>query len=521
MRIEGVVQEAAMQTALLGMFTLVAEKTSLINKFPGTNSLGIFYPLPFDVLAVIGASIIHEEAELKPQNAIILKNLCILSVSIMTSSHAYFMGDTVQLPISSSLKLGLVKTVIVSYSAIPFLFKRLSSSSYEERNRHWCNDDPYFEEEPWHDPYFHEPRNPEPRHPQQNYRHYSGNITIHVSRANLTASPKPHIRDFSSQLSAGWNNSRIPSLSANFNGEAGIDAGGVRRDFCDSLFDALSKDTSLFQGTLPHATNSSDIDTFKHMGIAFMYFYQVNTTMEPYNRIQTGSHYSDNLFEAALALTAGEIDTPFNSLSNAAKLRVARILTPESYPFFSENLTNEMTVDYFNEAVAPVHALAQGMKSKCHLSTQGANPNTHWDRVIKPINFLNMSIHIQGSQDRTRIADAFTTHEQGHIQTKVTWLKEWIRNDATDLEVKQLLKFATGTSSLAEGRGISVYSEQVTNETTHVSENKPFPIAHTCGPSIGLSPQPCELDGFHNRTKEGFIRCIKLAIIGDAAFTQG
>jgi len=161
--------------------------------------------------------------------------------------------------------------------------------------------------------------------------------------------------------------------------------------------------------------------------------------------------------------------------------------------------------------LAPLHAIAKGMKALYDLYDNCSSVD-----VLNLLDLLNsyelVSDKIQGSLDRECIANQIKPSfylrlsEESEIQKKMQWLQEWIKdekNGATQEEVKNFLKFFTGSSGLAKDQCIYVQVQSLRPFT-------PVPIAHTCSPSIELAAEPSSYGSEYNdHTKMGFIKSLK------------
>jgi hypothetical protein len=162
--------------------------------------------------------------------------------------------------------------------------------------------------------------------------------------------------------------------------------------------------------------------------------------------------------------------------------------------------------------LAPIHAIAQGMQSICPANGEflfKLNHNKYWDKYICPLDYQTFSGTVQGSLDRNEIANQFTicdgTLARIEIEKKVKWIKRWITdtdNGATDVEVKNFLKFLTGSSCISKDKKIFVYSQY--------DSFYPVPVAHTCSSMIELAPTPCRYGPEHDDfTYENFTKCLR------------
>lgn len=131
-------------------------------------------------------------------------------------------------------------------------------------------------------------------------------------------------------------------------------------------------------------------------------------------------------------------------------------------------------------SMAPIHAIAKGMKSIVF--------DPYWNIHFASQPAAKVSEQIQGSTDRQKVADSFVIAvPQGtaaflEIYKKVIWLKIWIKDEATEEEIANLLRFFTGSSGLPLGKNIQVRSQ--------AEPYFPCPKAHTCNLAADFSPVP-------------------------------
>lgn len=118
--------------------------------------------------------------------------------------------------------------------------------------------------------------------------------------------------------------------------------------------------------------------------------------------------------------------------------------------------------------LSPIHSLAQGMQA-----IQTSDSAT------------DVSVKVQGSLDRSSIINSLTYNDlldpekytrpastPNPVIKKLNLLKNWLKQDASDQEVKQFIKFVTGASSLPKNKLIQV---------THDSQpGLLLPKAYTC-----------------------------------------
>lgn len=145
----------------------------------------------------------------------------------------------------------------------------------------------------------------------------------------------------------------------------------------------------------------------------------------------------------------------------------------------------------------PVYQVAQGfMKANSWM----------WDIYVRKDPVM-VSNKIQGSLDRQKIEKSIVCNDNdSNVIKKAEWIKEWVKEEATDEELKAFLRFVTGGASLPEGKELQITAQAL---------GQPYPTACTCGLGISVSDQmkyygwkKDKWDG----NKKDFIRNLKHAI---------
>lgn len=169
------------------------------------------------------------------------------------------------------------------------------------------------------------------------------------------------------------------------------------------------------------------------------------------------------------------------------------------------------------ERLLPLHAIGQGMKN-CAIppATSESSLDHYWDRKFGLKTFITQfSTTLQGVLNREHIIQCLTPNApnlsstaQFHFTNKITWLKQWIKDDATEEELKQFLKFVTGTTSLP----LSDRGDTAKIWVKIVEDRHPFPHVSTCTKTIYLSKHTSTVLENSDTTKDGFIQCVKYAM---------
>ncbi len=394
-------------------------------------------------------------------------------------------------------------------------------------------------------------------------------INIQVIQRGLNEIPEYHLEALGNKLlieRRGVPDFHVVFLKNDLSQNRGIDAGGLSRDYVDDLFGALirnkqelrfKEENDLFMPITVEEYRADEPDRlprlfeierslFEKMGTAMMFFYLAN------NGLSVGRRFQDALFAAALCLTPQEADTPFQNLTMETKLKMSEAIfraqdknlriiqllrrgelteaewqeaaaivevgaiLPEDFAFEFGNQNHHRIIKeglqkiLFNlvgQHIAPCHAIAKGMVEMRRRVRENLNP----------IAYRDFSDRIQGRIKRDFIAQRIVVAAGANleVQKKARWIREWIESeDASDGDVRNFIKFATGSSSLLEGQTISI-REQLGDQSL-------VPEAHTCFLAIDLATRPCEYAGFNDHTKEEFIRMLKeLALTHIGGYTMG
>lgn len=286
----------------------------------------------------------------------------------------------------------------------------------------------------------------------------------------------------------------------------------------DTPFEKLSLETKLKIGK---ALLESQIETgidlkFHHQHLSWLSRYDsLNDTelMEASQAVVYAGYAPDELTEKGEGLVP-DIEKIKQDKDSFKKYLIDLVFTPD------------YNYGQLGSQIAPIHAIAQGMKSFCHPDSDVLNDNNHWDVKIKNEKYVDFSTKVQGYIDRKEIASQIVMDRSriggfqavSEIRKKVDWLKEWLideKKGASDEEVRLLLKFITGCSSFPRGKQITVISQVA-------KPYIPIPLAHTCSFEIELSPVKSfyGLD-FKDDSKENFIKSIKeMALANPSAYSM-
>lgn len=166
----------------------------------------------------------------------------------------------------------------------------------------------------------------------------------------------------------------------------------------------------------------------------------------------------------------------------------------------------------FGAQLAPIHAIAKGMKSICNPKNYPQiEDNAHWDHTISLLDYQEFSNIIQGFLNREKIAKLLQPDNwlggtaKIEIEKKTQWLQEWIKDDekgATEDELRNLLKFLIGSTGFQQNASITVKSQSG-------PPYFPVPTVDACFFNMGFAPVDSQYGSFNDHTKENFIESLK------------
>ncbi|NGX51282.1 MAG: hypothetical protein K1060chlam2_01147 [Chlamydiae bacterium] len=381
-------------------------------------------------------------------------------------------------------------------------------------------------------------------------------IRLSIIRKDLKEHPVEHLKTISRDVQKKFKKIGKPcqiylKLAVVYVGEEGVDGGGLTRNFLNSLFNALKERQDMFQVNknrlaLPY-NQTDDQSSFVEIGRVLMSINHV----PPKNKCYIGQHFDNALFNVIFTLTAQEIDTPYKELSLNSKLKMAYALyaVDEDAKFMKELLVligkdshlseeesktakalltysksetlRELFFTEYNgdQRLAPIHAIAQGMKEFSLFSADKKSVNRYWDNFSKqPNQSWIFNERVQGVLDRKALCKCIRISSQvsAYVRIRANWIKKWIResppNGATESELRQFLKFITGsTSNPPEGKAIylsQLNSDQVDNKGIGF-------LGSTCAFTLFLSYLPI---GSDYEAEKAFIVRLKASISGDSKF---
>ncbi|NGX60850.1 MAG: hypothetical protein K940chlam9_00322 [Chlamydiae bacterium] len=358
-------------------------------------------------------------------------------------------------------------------------------------------------------------------------------------------------------------------LRDNMANDPGIDAGGLTRDYLDDLFGGLTKED--VHGFEPNSTGLAWVggqktenmryeETYQRMGKLLMYCYLSNFNDDHWSRsAATGLYLDPSVFAAAFALDPDQILEDYGKLSEEIRLAMSlRFAEAENNPksieaiqlcrkaswddddiaianaYYSAGMLMNLTegeeraelIDYLIGALGGAyearlhftHTLAKGMLAYCDVGNTTSTPEaqeTKWFNTFLAMDVAEFSNKAQGSVDKEKIATAIQLHgdvwgsEQTFLNKRIQWLQGWIQSEATEQELREMLKYLTGSTGLKQGLKIEVRVRD---------EADPSPDAHSCGPFLDLYPKNAtNAAGLSNKNKQAFLFAFKLSALGDAA----
>jgi hypothetical protein len=290
--------------------------------------------------------------------------------------------------------------------------------------------------------------------------------------------------------------------------------------------------------------SAEEILAYEAIGCILMFCYQSEEGSSRYAYL-TGPHLHPCVIAGAMDLSVQEMNWPFDQWDNQTKLKMIKVLLEKQEMYtedhrkvwqylsldpinrtdrvaqelgeqlsmfgtvlFEENLLDEndeldkelVTAEniekylwefLFVKQLPPIQAIAKGMRAACKMD---------WSAFQK-IAVEAVDVKIQGRLNRELIATKIITETHNpSVLKKIEWLKEWIINEATKKEVKDFIKFVTGSTGLLEDQQIRVVAQ-------HEAKGYSLaPYVHTCTHEIQLCPH--DIKGEDN-SEENFIATIR------------
>ena len=190
-----------------------------------------------------------------------------------------------------------------------------------------------------------------------------------------------------------------------------------------------------------------------------------------------------------------------------------------------ENLLNDKFGEVsIAELIAPIHAVAQGLKSMC-------KSDQDWDNTITNVSARDFNTKIQGNLDRNTIIAALKVETKMHkddylverpfeeiqeLHKKRGWIVNWIRNPNTQDEyIRRFLIYTTGLNSLQKNETIFIRGEVATlhPDTKKIIYNddgslyySPIPRGDMCNKTLYISAKPSGNEVVNDWTEVEFLK---------------
>lgn len=199
-------------------------------------------------------------------------------------------------------------------------------------------------------------------------------MAIHVIQRGLQVVPEEHLKEFSKVLNEAVVKLKDPKVNVDFitsdlKKGIGQDAGGLTRTYLSELFQGiLQSHTFQFHDIddlyLPQAAPKANEaipsltpemqEHYQRIGNIMMYCFhsdkEPNIVGDGFSTARvytTGRHFDDSLFDAALCLTAEEIEKPFAQLSDQTKLKMCQklLVGKKGCEFEAKIVNNLLNID--------------------------------------------------------------------------------------------------------------------------------------------------------------------------------
>lgn len=236
-------------------------------------------------------------------------------------------------------------------------------------------------------------------------------------------------------------------LNVHFEGEAGIDAGGLGRQFISDLFSFTLKavkckkdlDSGLYR---PILEAKEQPKVFRQLGQVMMFC--LNADRE----YPIGILIDEAVFIALKEFTNADLEREFQALSFDQLFRVYEAMNSatdagkkkiESIKALPREAKEDIANDYLRPELAPIFEMAKGMKSA---------PFTNkcpW-QAVRQMAPSALSRGLQGTLSREALQDKLK-FDESIPQEKRQWIQRWIAT--ADMEkIKQFLYTLTGATSI-------------------------------------------------------------------------
>lgn len=364
------------------------------------------------------------------------------------------------------------------------------------------------------------------------YGHSFDKILICVDKSDLKNNPLPHLQKFVDQIG----DKKSASISVEFIGQKGVDAGGLARDYLDDLAGGLAQQQNLFARidesglVVPRAGEENALVIFENLGRV------IGFCCPPHI---IGYHFDPSIFAVAFSLCAEELDQSFDELTTERKIalydtllktqgvemrdyhpltlyaakewseeqrqQLTKMLNEADLPI--ENLRESLLAlinEYWENQLRGIHALAKGIKAHCIKwgIANDRSKNWKWNHCFFQSDAQEYSRSIQGSIDREQIIRQIVLENANQeVEKKADWLIDWISNGATDEEIKHLLKYITGSSGLKPDKQVTI-----------TGGGSPSPSPRTCSETLELPQYPSGHELYNDNSSENFINWMKFLI---------
>lgn len=324
------------------------------------------------------------------------------------------------------------------------------------------------------------------------YQSEEGFYTMHLKRDELEKIPGVVLN----RLTDRFIQSISDQLNITFEGEAGIDAGGLGRQFICDLFKGVLKS---MQGEPNPETGlyrpKGNSDVYEKLGKVMMF------CLNAAKNYPTGILFDDGVFGAIVAFLKTSLEKPFERLTYEELFTVYEALQFSEPEMLSHmrNATDDEKREIYEEqlipSLAPIYAIAKGMKNAPFIT------KLSWQDVAQ-LEPNALSRRLQGVLSRDKILEKLKFAPSIAAEQK-DWLNSWLRNAEIE-KIKQFLYILTGASSIGN----------VTLEIDDNSQNESAPfLFHSCARVLEVPFQKLE-------SEEQFVAALEASLTGQAGFNR-
>lgn len=232
-------------------------------------------------------------------------------------------------------------------------------------------------------------------------------------------------------------NKNIREIVVEYTGEAGVDDGGLGRDFISKIFGSLRKENCIIDGIPIYDFQEDQEEIYRAIGEVFAFL------LCSKRRYPIGSLFHKNLFRGLQAFSREEAKGSFDELSRHKKIEVFCILYPQfNTKEVREFATQEKLFNHFSEGynvenrLKLIHCIAQGL----------AENESAWLKMQTLGS--QFSSFISGESSKIKLQSQILFGKKISDNIKNSFF-EWL-NEATNESLEFFLAHVTGAPAIPE-----------------------------------------------------------------------